>query len=95
MVVRVPEDQAGDYVRRDEAAGTATVRGIATHDGLSAPIRHYFEEQGVAFTSEPWLLDAGDTPEDARTLVKVLVGLTLVMSLGWGIRHYFAMRKTA
>jgi hypothetical protein len=94
VVVRVPENRAAELVRRDEAAGTATVRGIATH-GMKAPVRHYFEEQGVAFTSEPWLLNAGDTPERARTLVKVIVGLTLVMSLGWGIRHYFEMRKMA
>ena len=77
VVVSVPRERAHEFVRRDEAAGTATVRGVATR-GMKGPVRGFFEQQGVVFTAEPWVLEPEVTPGSMRSAVWFLAGFTVV-----------------
>jgi hypothetical protein len=61
---------------RSNADATVTTKGMATR-GLDAELRRFFEQQGVRFADEPWVVRTWHTPQSMLTGVWLIVGMAV------------------
>jgi hypothetical protein len=89
-LVAVRDDELAALLRGGAVAFTA--QGMATH-GVDGEMRRFFEQQGIRFADDPWVVRTWSTPQSMRKGVWVIIGITLFAAAFTFVRQWDEARQ--